>query len=927
MNRVIYIITLIVILFSAGKIFSQSIKGKIIDEANSSPLVGATIKIEGTKIGAITDIDGTYTIENVSPGNYNLIISYIGYQDKVIKDVIVKNNQFTMLNVTLISGTLTTQEIIVEASQSLSNEKALLTEMKNSNRETDGISEQQIKRAPDAMASDVLKRVTGLSIVKDKFVFIRGTSERYNITTLNGALIPSTEPDKKSFSFDIFPSNLLENIIISKTFTPDQQGNFSGGLVQITTKEFPDAFTFTYNMTGSLSGNTTGKDFYQYSAGESKFLFFNTGKDDGGRELPGIIPNIPVKNSNFTPEQLSEFGKAFNNNWAQTTRTAPINGGFQASLGNVFKIGKMPVGVLGAFSYKTEYDNNDEERNLYNTDYTQLSGYKGRSSEYNLLWGGLLNLNAKINDYNKISFKSTFTQTASDETKYYEGFFTPEQNDRKLYQTRFSERSLTSLQLNGNHYMFNILNFNWIASYSESSRNEPDVKTMMYQRETGTNDPYYAALNYNVGNDYSGGRFFSNLKDINRGFQADFEVPIKISLPFTESPLSTRIKIGTFLNGTNRNFDARNFGPALFLNAPFSIMYDPIETIFRPENFEPGKLFYDELTKESDKYTATDNLYAGYMMADIPLNKFRFIIGGRYEYAEQKVNTLGTIGEPINNKLENKDILPSVNFIYKVNDNANIRAAYSQTVSRPELREIAPFSYVDFVSGILVFGNATDLHRSLVRNYDLRFELFPTGGELVSISLFYKKFDAPIEDVFLSTSTNKIQSFKNAENGAKNYGLELEIRKNLGFISSVLSELSFNGNITLVSSSVNLEGLGTVATKKDRRMQGQSPYMVNIGLFYDNFAYGINANLVYNRFGDRISEVGLNGYEDVFEKGVDRLDFSVAKNLFKKFEIKFSAKDILNQDKTFTQNVNGEEKIIRKLKTGQNFSLTISYKY
>ncbi len=928
MNRIIYIITVFVVLFSAGELLSQSIKGKILDEANSDPLVGATIKIEGTKIGAITDIDGTYIIENVSAGKYNLIISYIGYQDKLIKDVVVTGSQIVSLDITLSTGALTTQEIIVEATQTLSNEKALLTEMKNSNRVTDGISEQQIKKAPDAAASDVLKRVTGLSIVKDKFVFIRGTSERYNTTTLNGSLIPSTEPDKKSFSFDLFPSNLLENIIVSKTFTPDQPGNFSGGLVQITTKEFPDAFSFNYNMTGSITGNTTGNDFYSYDAGQSKLLFLNIGKDDGGRSLPSIIPQTLVKNNNFTPEQLSEFGKSFKNNWQQTGKSAPINSGFQASIGNVFKIGKVPLGVLGAFSYRNGYTNKEIERNLYNTDYTQLNGYTGRSSEYSVLWGGLFNLNAKINDYNKISLKSTFTQTAEDETEFYQGFDNSVYlSDKKLYLTKFTERSLASFQLIGNHYIFNGLTVDWKASYSESDRNEPDVKTMLYQREAGTNDPFYAALNYNVGNDFSGGRFFSNMKDINRSAQLDFEVPFKFTLPFADGFSSSKLKIGTFLNGTNREFSARNFGPALFINAPFSIIYEPIETIFRPDNFAPGKIFFDELTKESDKYNATDNLYAGYMMVDIPINQFRFIIGGRYEFSEQNINTLGVVGEPIKNNLENKDILPSINIVYQLNDFTNIRGAYTQTVSRPELREIAPFSYVDFVSGILVFGNSTDLHRSLVRNYDLRFEMFPSGGELVSLSLFYKQFDSPIEDVFLSTSTNKLKSFKNAESGANNYGIELEVRKNMGFLTNKLSDLSFSGNLTLVNSSVNLEGTGSVVTSKERRMQGQSPFMINLGFFYDNIALGLNANLVYNKFGDRIAEVGLSGYEDVYEKGVDQLDFSISKKLLKNFEIKFSARDLFNQDRIFTQKVNDEDKTIRKIRSGSNFAITVSYKY
>lgn len=909
--------------------FSQTITGKVIDGATSDILIGATIKVEGAKLGAVTDMDGRYEIE-LSPGKYNLIISYIGFNDMHIKDVVVNQGKITYLDVTLTPINLTTEEILIEANVSLSNEQALLVEKKNSDKITDGITSQQIKKVPDAAASDVLKRVTGLSIVKDKFVFVRGTSERYNNTTLNGAIVPSTESDKKSFSFDLFPSNLLENIVVSKTFTPDQPGNFSGGLVQIRTKDFPDAFTFNLSISSAFNSFTTGKEFLSYNAGEKKLLFLNLGLDNGSRELPTIIPDVPIKNSRFSNSEINEFSRAFPNNWLQSKRTAPINSGFQASVGGVLKVKKIPFGFLAAYSYKSTFTNKDVERNLYNTDNTQLSGYVGKNSEFSVLWGGLVNLNAKLGEHNKISLKSTFTLLSDDETEQYNGFFSPEQVERNLYVTRFTQRSLSSYQLIGEHYLFNKLSVEWNASYSESRRKEPDVKTMTYQREVGTNEPFFAALNYNVGNDFTGGRFYSHLTDISRGLNVNFEFPLKINAFSSNNPINAKIKFGTSLNGTNRDFYARNFGPALYMNAPINIVYLPIDKIFNPENFGNGKLFYDELTKESDRYKAHDNVYAGYLMIDLPISDFRFIVGGRYEYSEQNVNTAGFISERLYNNLLNRDILPSINIIYKLNDRTNIRAAYSQTVARPELREIAPFSYVDFVSGITVFGNSTDLRRTLIRNYDLRYEFFPAAGELISFSLFYKRIDAPIEDVFLSTSTNKLKTFKNAEKGADNFGAEIELRKKLDFISGYLQNFAIMGNLTLVYSKVNLEGTGTVSTTQQRRMQGQSPYMINLGLFYDNYDLGLSGNIVYNRFGNRISEVGLSGYSDIYELGNDVIDFTVSKQFpifSNNIELKFSARDILNQDKVFKQKINNKDKIVRKFKTGSNYSFSISYKF
>lgn len=926
------LLTFLIFLF-VHSLSAQGIKGKVIDATNSEPLVGATIKIVGTNLGAISDIDGTYIVEGLEPGIYNVNVSYIGYKSRLFKDINVSKGKTVNLDVVMEIDGLTTDVITVEATLSMANEQALLTEQKNSDNVQDGISEQQIKKTPDASASDVLKRVTGISIVDDKYVFVRGISERYNNTTLNGVLLPSTDPDKKSFSFDLFPSNLLENVIISKTFTPDQPGSYSGGLVQINTKDFPDDLTMNYSLTGGFNTLTSTRSFSTYDAYNKSFMFINLGLDNS-RMLPTGIPDIQVKNNNFNREQIKNISRSFKNNWTQNDIKAPLNTGFVLSIGNSYRIGNIPLGFLAAYSYKSTYTNKEIQRDEFNTDYTKLISYSGSKSQSSVLWGGLLNLNAKLNTYNKISLKATYTLSSDDEVEYYNGFVSglagSDYFDRQLYTTRFVQRNLLSTQLFGEHLITNLNNIkiDWKASYSSSTRTEPDIKTMTYQREFGTQEPFYAAINPNFGNTYAGGRFFSNLSDINRSFAFNMEIPLKFNLSFiTDETSNSKIKIGGLGNGTRRNFSARNFGVAYYIGMPFNILYESIGEIFKPENFDVNKLFYDELTNETDKYSASENIYAMYSMFDISLSKLRFILGARYEYSEQSVNTFGIIGEPVSNYLKNIDILPSVNLVYKINEASNLRAGYSQTISRPELREIAPFSYVDFVTSTQVFGNSVDLHRTLIRNYDLRYEIFPNPGEIISVSLFYKYIDAPIEEVFIPTSTNRIKSFENAENGAKNYGLEIEFRKNLGFISNLLKHISLNSNLTLVKSTIDLEGTGTIATKKERRMQGQSPYMINVGLFYDNYDLGTGVSLVYNRFGERISEVGLSGYEDTKEMGKDLLDLTITKKIFDNFEVKFSINDLLNQDHIFIQDINGKDEVVWRYKSGTGYSLGVSFKY
>ncbi|MCX6165842.1 MAG: TonB-dependent receptor, partial [Ignavibacteriae bacterium] len=717
-------------------IYSQGIKGKIIDATTSEPLTGATVKVIGTSLGAIADIDGTYIIEDLNPGNYDLKFSYIGYTDKVYNGISVKPGEISQFNVVLHVDGLTTEVITIEANTSLANEQALLTEQKNSNKISDGISEQQIKRAPDAAASDVLKRIMGVNIVDNKFVFIRGTSERYNSTTLNGAFLPSTESDKKSFSFDIFPSNLLENIIISKSYTPDLPGNYSGGLVQLNTKDFPESFTMNFSSSISGNTNTTGKENLTYLGEQSKILFFNSGFDNGLRELPNVIPSQRTSRDYFSKQSLQNYGKSFYNNWSQKKKNAPVNGGFQLSAGNNYKIGsKSQLGVFGAYTYNSSFSNKDLTRTEFQADGNKEQEYKGQNSSFKVQWGALLNSSFRFGENQKISLKNTYILNSDDETQYLEGTHIPQTADRKLYSTHLKIRGVFSTQLFGEHYFEKLMKmkFDWKASYSESIADEPDMKTMIYQREQGTEDPYYAPISV-TGNPNTtiGGRLFSNLKDINRSAEFNFELPARVT-----KNLNIKIKTGLFAFGTQRNFNARLFAPYFSSDVSIwdkiRIQKQSLDSIFAPANIDTNKLMFEEFTTGSDNYYAYENSYAGYIMFDVPFGKFRLITGARLESNEQVLKSVDLTDKPITVHLKNNDVLPSVNLVYNVNDNSNVRFSYFQSISRPELREIAPFGFNDFNRNVFVYGNPYDLHRSLVRNYDIRIETYPNAGELISL--------------------------------------------------------------------------------------------------------------------------------------------------------------------------------------------------
>jgi len=908
---------------------AQSIEGKVIDAQNSEPLVGATIKIVNTSFGAITDLDGFFRIENLASGTYKIKVSYIGYTDKIIDNIVVSPKKITTLNIALEVDGLSTEVINIEASISLSNESALLAVRKNSENITDGVSEQQIKKAPDATASEILRRVTGLNIVDNKYVYVRGINERYSVTMLNGSQLPSTESDKKSFSFDIIPSALLENIVITKSYTPDLPGNFSGGLVQINTKEFPENLIIGFSSSFSYNTNTTDNDILTYNSSQSKLLFLNSGFDNGDRLLPSFFPNQKIDNTNFNNTELKTFGRSFKNNWGINYQRAPLNGSFQLSAGNRFKILNNDLGIYFAYTYNSSFKNKNTLRREYLVDGGVEQEFTGKSSSYNVQWGGILNASYKIGLNHQISLRNSLILTSEDETMFMQGIYFPQTAERKLFSTHFTIREIQSTQLNGEHYFEKLAKtrFSFKLGYSVSRAKEPDYKTMVYQREFGTDDPFMAPISF-TGNPNTtvGGRFFSDLQDIYRNLELNFETPLKIL------KVQGKIKTGGSINHTTRDFSARLFAPyfsnQINIFEMYRIMKLPLDSIFLPENIDTNKIIYAEFTDLSDKYTAFEDNYATYAMLDLQYKKFRFITGARLEYNMQKLNSYDRTGLPIDVSLKNVDILPSVNLIYALDYNTNLRFSFFQSVSRPELREISPFGFNDFSTNIFVYGNPYDLRRTLVRNFDIRIENFLSASELISLSVFYKKFDAPIERVFLVASSDaKTNSFQNAKNGATNIGVEVELRKNLGFIHKTLSNFSINSNLSLISSKVDLSGTGANATKISRKMQGQSPYTINLGLYYDNFETGTSVNLSYNKFGKRISEVGIDQLGDIEENGIDLVDLTITQKLFKLIELKFAIKNLLNDSVKFTQEVNGSDQVVRSFDFGRTYNLSFGIKF
>ncbi len=910
----ITVLTFRTILFSQEK---GSITGRIIDSKTGEGIIGANVLLEGTNLGAASDIEGNYLINNIPVGIYNLNITYISYSKTQIKSVEVISEKTIAINAALVPEAISVDEVVVIEKRDNSYESALLNQQKKYSSISDGISAEQIKRSTDATSSDALRRVTGVTLVDNKFIYVRGTSERYSNALLNNTNLPGTEPDKKSFAFDLIPTNLLENTVIVKSFTPDVPGDFSGGLVKLSTVDFPNKLTIRVNYSTSYNNNTSLKSFKTYRGGKKDWL----GIDDGTRNLPLTFPSNLA--DGFSSQQINDYAKTLNNNWAPKATKAPINNNFSISLGDGTTLIGQNFGFITSLSYKNNFNTSEIERNEFEANGERRFSYKGIQSTYSILWGGLFNLSYKISDMHKLSIKNTFTQTSDDEVAELNGAqYSDAGSEIQQTALRFVSRSVFSSQLTGDHYFPQIggLKIEWNASFAEAERNEPDYRRVLYSRELGSSEPFAALLGFQA-NLKNGGRFFSKMYEKTRSGRLDFILPLSF----------VRIKTGGLYENKTRDFNSRLIG--VIVNASgngftdFDLLYQPLDKIFSPENFRKNGFSLSEYVNGTNNYLANQVVSAGYLMFEIPfefLNRELTVIGGtRLENSNQTINSLDFSRQnKLNINLAKSDLLPSINLIYKLNEETNIRLAYSQTVNRPELRELAPFAYFDFSTQTSVRGNE-NLNRALIRNYDFRFEVYPSIGELLSASFFYKSLTDAIEQVVVTGSAlGSERTFMNSDK-AINYGFELEARFSLAYLADFLTDLALNGNYSWIKSEVTIRGTETSLARKNRPLQGQSPYMINLGLTYINPTFGTLVSLLYNKIGERISEVATAYEEDVIEENRDLIDIVINQPITENIEMKFSVKDLLGNNQVYRQG----DKIARSNSKNSVVSLGVSLKF
>ncbi len=975
--------TLLSLLLLGSFLFAQEtgrIAGNVIDGQSGESMIGANVYLEGTTFGAATDMDGNYVILNVPVGSYELVVAMIGYAEMRIQNVEVKAGETTKLDVTVQSEVLQTETVTVQAKALQNTEGALLGLRQKAASVSDAISAEEISKSGSGDAAAAMKKVTGASVVGGKYVYIRGLGERYSATTLNGAELPSADPDKKSFQLDLIPSNMLDNINTIKTFTPDKPGTFTGGLVDVSLKSYPEKLTFQVNSSvGYNSVATFNNDFILGPGGSTDWMGF----DDGTREMPTIFEQSG--NTEETPNSINRIyrdgeeakalelastldrqSRAFSNNMIPVSADAPMNSSFGISLGNTVFLDETQsnsFGYFGSMTWGQNYsfvDNGETGRYKLNAQFDEAEGleaeFKGNdikgSREVN--WGSIANFAFRNSTIGQVKFSYMHTQSAESQGRYLEGY---RERDRSTpgsltsFETRvisWVERSLDNYQLDGEHAIAPLLDskLDWKVSYSNNQQYEPDQRYFFNVYIPQPDSSYF--FQFDGANSQPISRYYRDLEEDNLSTQLNLSVPFK-----QWSGLNSKLKLGVAASNVERTYDQRRFDYAEngvrmndFHASPTGLNVDSlfshvgiVDSSSRPDR--PNRwygMYVNELIDSTNMFSGDMETFAYYAMLDMPLSqRLRFIGGARVEAATIKSKTADP-EDPTGN-LDNTDVLPSVNLVYALTENVNLRTAYSKTIARPTFRELAPYISFEFVGDYLFEGNA-NLERTLITNYDLRWEWFMEPGEIIAVSGFYKDFQNPIEqfiDPNFGSGDGTKRSVKNVDRG-RVYGIEFELRKGLDVIHDKLSDFKVGTNLSVVNAEVDVPeqdyqakiDAGESNPDKTRPFPGQSPFIFNLNLTYENYQTNTNAGFFYNLFGDRLYLTGTNGTPDVYEAGFGQLDFKATQGIGDKFSVSLAARNLLNPAIEYyyplKNDVVDKEFIYSSYKRGVSYSLSLSYK-
>lgn len=967
------------------KVEAGRISGKIVDDKGET-LPGASVRVIQTGQGITSSVDGSYQL-TLEPGTYTLEVSYISFQTKRIADVIVKAGQLTKLDVTLKVSSSSLKEVVVQSSFKRESVNGLYAQQKNNASITDGISAEQISRTPDNNLGQVLKRISGVTTIDTRYVVVRGMTERYNQAMLDGVIVPSTDMNRRNFSFDVVPQELVSNVVVNKTATPDMSAEFSGGQILINTLDIPEQNFNSFTIGTGYNSRTTGKDFIQLG-GRGKYDYF--GFDDGRRKIPTGLQSW-TQQSNPIPAFAVPQSKLFNSEQlkAYTYQGAP-NQNYRFSLGRLYQLKEgLKLGFTGGLTYRNTQETNPFEtiRNSGLTTATSVSKTQfidsaairgsGNLYKFNTTIGGVLNAGVQGERFkiaSKNYYSHVFNETSQSASRY-------DDPDKRRFLELFDAPEYTTVyqsKLEGENLIGNKgLKFNWSGSLTNISQDIKDMRRLRYNKTATIGGvDYYDTPNAAPFSEGSGLFDYRLSTDIN---ERDYNWTGSLSQPFDFLNDKSVVKAGyagwykhRSLGSTQARVVKQDN------NAELNGRYEDILAPGRIGATADSAFYYIDDQTNGTQYSGTSKFHAAYLMLDQRFfKKLRLVYGVRaenYNLANKQDQFLRAPRadgfektKPSITGEKNWRFLPSANATYSLTEKMNIRAAYSTTVVRPDFRETSYFELYDAYLDAYISG--FDVVSTKIKNYDLRYEWYPSVGEIISVSAFYKDFDKPLElvDVPVTGGSGKSRflRFQNQDR-ATNKGIEVEFRKSLSFIGDKqwLRDLTIFGNGTITKSKVyalnytaeainNGEAYVLVKTPVpgvSRPLYGQSPWMVNAGINYNSKYVG--ANVSYNRSGYRSYVTNVDPRAVEYEYGRNLVDLQLSTRLLKqKAEIRLNIGNLLDEETFFYTNpeayegggstdpayrlVNGtnsyeKDKGDRKtyrVKNGRTTSLTFTYKF
>lgn len=899
--------------------------GNVISAEDKQPVAGARIFISGQADYLLTDEKGNFSVE-IPVGTYNISVLQAQYNSQIKNNVNMTEAGPNTLTLELTPAGSELPEFVVVEPFIEGSLASVLEERKSNNSVANYLSMEQISKSGDSDAAGALKRVTGLTLVDGKFIFIRGLGERYSSTLLNGVNVPSPDPTRRVVPLDLFPTGIIESIEVQKGYSPSLPAEFGGGSVVLKTINIPSDNFMDMSISYGHNSQTTGKNGLTTPGGRRDW----TGYDDGTRAIPAdlaeaiagdvaLFEKTPFFPEGFEPEELEALGESLNNSYSLYHQKIDPNLGFGLSGGMRHEMQSGPtIGFSSAFEYGSDYATRYENKKNYTaTGSGELildSDQNTTRTTRDITASGFITGGIEFNEQHKVSSNIMLLRSTQDFLEEVVGFSEEIINFSRDSEIRWTERQLRAFQLFGEHIypQFNGLTAQWRYADSTANFDEPDTREYSYDR-TEEGDFLFSTSST------SNSRIYSTLQDSSRNIRYDLSLPISIG-----KKNDILFKFGQNWLNQGRDSDIRRFA----FETSGSLIGQinrrlPLEEILGPQYIDPDGYLLIETTRQTDNYFADMSIKASYINLDYSYDEWlRVSIGVRQESFNQSVTTFKLFNpdnEPDVSQLSDSSLFPALSTTLELKGDNQIRFNYAETATRPDFKELSTAIFKDPVLNRDVQGNE-NLITGTIEHYDLRWDKYFSPAEFVSVSLFYKKFTNPIEIIIQPGATSSLISFENAAS-AENVGIELEVYKDFSFLGERFSDFYVSSNYARIESEINLGDSGGVQTNTERPLQGQSPYVANLQIGYDNKNKNISASLLYNIFGERISETGVNDQPDIYEQPFNQLDFVYSQKLYDRWKVGLKIKNILDDEVEYQQG----DKTTRSYQKGRSFSLGLSY--